>query len=64
MTETGALPSRLDLSDDLFVASTLFAVMSVSEADMPWILEIFASAVEHCQALVEALVRIDRRRMP
>ena len=63
MTETRALPSLLDLTDELLVAATLLSIMAVPEANTPLVLEMCASAVERCQALVEELVRIDRRLM-
>jgi hypothetical protein len=61
MTETEAMPSLLDLTDELLVASTLLAIMAVPEMNKPLVLEMCASAVARCQALVEELVRIDRR---
>ena len=63
MTETGAMPSLLDLTDELLVAATLLSIMSVPEANTPLVREMCASAVERCQALVDELVRIDRRLM-
>ena len=64
MKETEAMPSLLDLTDELLVASTLLAIMAVPEMNKPLMLEMCASALERCQALVEELVRIDRRLMP
>jgi hypothetical protein len=61
MTETGVMPSLLDLTDELHVASTLLAIMAESEANKPLLLEMCASSVERCQELVDKLVKIDRR---
>lgn len=61
MTETGAMPSLLDLTDELLVASTLLAIMAAPEANKPLLLEMCTSSVERCQELVEKLVQIDRR---
>ena len=63
MTEAGVMPSLLDLTDELLVASTLLAIMAGSEENKPLLLEMCASSVERCQELVEKLVRIDRRQM-
>jgi hypothetical protein len=63
MTETKAMPALLDLTDELLVASTLLAIMAKPEANKPLLLEMCASSVERCQALVEELGRIDRRLM-
>jgi hypothetical protein len=61
MTETRAMPSLLDLTDELLVASTLLSIMAAPEANKPILLEMCASSVERCQELVEKLVQIDRR---
>ena len=61
MTESGAMPSLLDLTDELLVASTLLAIMADPQANKPMLLEKCASSVERCQELVEKLVLIDRR---
>jgi hypothetical protein len=63
MTETGATPSLFDLTDELLVASTLLAMMGAPHADIPVLRGMCSTAVERCQALVEELVRIDRRLM-
>ena len=63
MIETGPMPSLLNLTDELLVASTLLAIMAEPEAKTPLVLEMCVSAVERCQALVEELVRIDRALM-
>ncbi len=63
MTGTGAMPSLSDLTDELLVASTLLAMMGAPQADLPVLREMCSTAVERCQALVEELVRIDRRQM-
>ena len=63
MTETGAMPSLSDLTDELLVASTLLAMMGAPQADLPVLRKMCSTAVERCQALVEELVRIDRRLM-
>jgi hypothetical protein len=47
----------------LLVASTLVAIAAEPEADMPLVLEMCASALERCQALVEELLGTDRRLM-
>jgi hypothetical protein len=57
MTETEAMPSLLDLTDELLVASTLLAIMAGSEENKPLLLEMCASSVERCQELVEKLVK-------
>ena len=61
--ETGAMPSLLELTDELLVAATILSIMSIPEANTPSVLKICASAVERCQALVEELVRIERAQM-
>ena len=63
MTETEATSSLSDLTDELLVASTLLAMMGAPQADLPVLREMCSTAVERCQALVEELVRIDRRQM-
>ncbi len=61
MTGTEATPSLSDLTDELLVASTLLAMMGAPQTDLPVLREMCSTAVERCQALVEELVRIDRR---
>jgi hypothetical protein len=61
MTEAGAMPTLLDLTDELLVASTLLAIMAAPEGNKPMLLEMCASSVERCQKLAENLVLIDRR---
>jgi hypothetical protein len=63
MTEIGALPSLLELTDELLVASTLLAIMAGPDANQPLMLDMCASSVDRCQTLVEKLVRIDRQLM-
>jgi hypothetical protein len=63
MTGTGAMPSLLDLTDELLIASTLLAIMAGPEANKVLLLEMCASSVERCQTLVEKLVIIDRQLM-
>ncbi len=55
--------SLSDLTDELLVASTLLAMTGAPQADLPVLREMCSTAVERCQALVEELVRIDRRLM-
>ncbi len=61
MTETGVTPSLFDLTDELLLASTLLAMMESPQADMPVLREMCSTAVDRCQALVDELVRIDRK---
>lgn len=63
MTETGALPSLLDLKDELLVTVTILSIMSIPEANTPSVQKICASALERCLALVEELVRMERAQM-
>ena len=61
MTETGAMPSLLDLTDELLVASTLLTMMAAPEANTTLLLEMCATSVGRCQELTEKLVTIERR---
>jgi hypothetical protein len=61
MTETGAMPSLLDLTDELLVASTLLTMMAAPEANTTLLLEMCATSVGRCQELTEKLVKIERR---
>lgn len=63
MTETGAMRSLLDLTDELLVASTLLSIMAAPEGNKPMLLEMCASSVERCQELAAKLVLIDRLLM-
>ena len=61
MSGTEAMPSLLDLTDELRVTSTLLAIMAAPEAHTSLLMQMCESSVERCQELVEKLVQIDRR---
>ncbi len=61
MTETGAMPSLLDLADELRVASTLLAVLATPEANTTLLLQMCAASVGRCQKVTETPVKLERR---
>ncbi len=61
MSDTEAVPTLMDLTDELLAAGTLLALMKTPGADWPVLLEMCSDAVERCQALTHKLAFIDSR---
>lgn len=60
MAKPEALPSLLDLTDELLVACTLLAMMEAPGMDKAMLMQMCSTSVQRCQEITAKLVRIDR----